>query len=48
MSILAKQTKALQTISGLKTKASRAGKEKRVDKMLTLMAKHKLWELGSG
>jgi len=46
--ILAKQTKALQTIDRLKMVASKAGKEKRVDKMLGLMAKPKLWELRTG
>ena len=46
--ILAKQTKALQTIDRLKVEASKLGKEKRVDRMLDLMAKPKLWELGTG
>lgn len=46
--ILAKQTKALQTIDRLKLEASKQGREKRVGKMLQLMAKPKLWELGNG
>ena len=46
--ILAKQTKALQTIDKLKVEASKLGKEKRVARMLDLMAKPKLWEMGTG
>ena len=45
--ILAKQAKALQTIDRLKVEASKLGKEKRVDRMLDLMAKP-TWELGTG
>ena len=46
--VLAKQTKALSTIDRLKSEASKATKDKRVGGMLALMAKPKLWELGSG
>lgn len=46
--VLAKQTKALSTIDRLKGDAAKAAKEKRVGSMLALMAKPKLWELGSG
>ena len=46
--VLAKQTRALQTIDRLKHEALAQVKERRVDKMLGLMAKPKLWELGCG
>jgi hypothetical protein len=46
--VLAKQTKALSTIDRLKGEASKVSKEKRIGSMLSMMAKPKLWELGSG
>lgn len=46
--ILAKETKALQTIDRLKTESSKRGKEKRVDKILALMSQPKLWEQSNG
>ncbi len=46
--ILAKQTKALQTISRLKTVAATDHRVKRIDKVLKLMAKPKLWEMSNG
>jgi len=46
--ILAKQTKALQTIDKLKADALRQGKSQRVGKMLGMMAQPKRWELGNG
>lgn len=46
--LLAKQSKALQTIDRLKVEASKHGQAQRVSRMLELMAKPKLWELGNG
>ncbi len=46
--ILAKQTKALQTISRLKTVAAADHRGKKIDKVLKLMAKPKLWEMSNG
>lgn len=46
--VLAKQTKALQTIDRLKVEASKQHREKRIDTMLELMSKPKLWEMGTG
>jgi len=46
--ILAKQTKALQTIDKLKAEALREGKATKVGKMLGMMAQPKRWELGNG
>jgi len=46
--ILAKHTKALQTIDKLKAAASQNGRGKRVDKMLELMGKPKLVEMSTG
>ena len=46
--LLAKQSKALQTIDRLKVDASKHGHQQRVGRMLELMSKPKLWELGNG
>lgn len=46
--LLAKQSKALQTIDRLKVDASKHGHQQRVSRMLELMSKPKLWELGNG
>jgi hypothetical protein len=46
--ILAKQTKALQTIDKLKNEAAARGREKRNLKLQEVMAKPKLWELSNG
>jgi hypothetical protein len=46
--ILSKQTKALQTIDKLKNEANQFGLDKRINKMLEVMAKPKLWELSNG
>merc|ERR1711998_48356 len=48
MDLLAKQTKALQSIDRLKVTAQSHGKKKKVDSMLHLMSTPKQWELGSG
>lgn len=48
MDLLAKQTKALQSIDRLKVTAQSHGKQKKVDSMLHLMSTPKQWELGSG
>merc|ERR1719235_239302 len=42
--ILAKQTKALQTIDSLKAKALTQGKQKKISKMLEVMSQPKQWE----
>lgn len=46
--ILAKQTKALQTIDKLKKEALDHGQQKKVARMMDLMAQPKQWELGNG
>ncbi|KAJ1452513.1 hypothetical protein M885DRAFT_526877 [Pelagophyceae sp. CCMP2097] len=46
--ILAKETKALQTIDRLKARAARDGRARRVQRELELMAMPKKWESGGG
>ena len=46
--VLAKETKALQTIDRLKVAASKEGRAKRTARMMELMAMPKEWELGDG
>ena len=46
--VLAKETKALQTIDRLKARAATAHKAKRVDTILQLMAQPKKWQSSSG
>ena len=47
-SLLAKETKLLQTIDKLKAKALKLGRDKKIDRMLTDMAKPKAWEGSNG
>lgn len=46
--VLAKETKALQTIDRLKVAASKEGKAKHTSRMMELMAMPKEWEMGDG
>jgi hypothetical protein len=46
--VLAKETKALQTIDRLKVAASKEGRAKRTARVMELMAMPKEWELGDG
>lgn len=46
--LLHKETKLLQTIDRLKLTATKENREKRIAKMLSLMAKPKEWEMGDG
>lgn len=46
--VLAKETKALQTIDRLKAQAAKEGKARRVERVMELMALPKKWEAGDG
>ncbi|KAK7253715.1 smoothened signaling pathway protein [Aureococcus anophagefferens] len=46
--VLAKETKALQTIDRLKAQAAKEGKARRVERVMELMAFPKKWEAGDG
>jgi len=46
--LLAKETKALQTIDRLKSGAAKGARERRIQQMMGLMAKPKQWEMGDG
>lgn len=46
--VLAKETKALQTIDRLKAQAAKEGKARRVERVMELMALPKKWEAGNG
>ncbi|CAM9853515.1 unnamed protein product, partial [Chrysoparadoxa australica] len=48
MTLLAKQTRLLQTIDRLKHKAVGASKSSRINRILSLMSKSKLWEMSGG